>query len=153
MMEADTSRAIVLVCITCRGAADAAGVADAATGTVDATGVVAAADDTAPRDLPGRLLADAADRAATGSPNILVQRVRCLANCARGPSAAIRCEKSWTYVFGHLSPEVDGPVLIAGAKLLAQSTQGIMPWNGRPEALKRGLIARIPPMDFLEEVS
>jgi predicted metal-binding protein len=29
-----------------------------------------------------------------------VQPVRCLANCTRGPSAAIRCSRSWTYVFG-----------------------------------------------------
>jgi predicted metal-binding protein len=24
----------------------------------------------------------------------------------------------------------------------------VMPWRGRPEALKRGLIARSPPIDF-----
>jgi len=26
-----------------------------------------------------------------------------------------------------------------------------MPWRGRPEALKRGLIARVPPLDFTEQ--
>jgi predicted metal-binding protein len=24
-----------------------------------------------------------------------------------------------------------------------------MPWRGRPDALKRGLIARMPPIDFM----
>jgi predicted metal-binding protein len=40
-----------------------------------------------------------------------------------------------------------------GAQLLAQATDGIMPWRGRPESLKRGLIARIPPIDYREEPS
>jgi len=26
-----------------------------------------------------------------------------------------------------------------------------MPWCGRPEVLKRGLIARVPPLDFVED--
>ena len=35
----------------------------------------------------------------------------------------------------------------------AQAADGIMPWRGRPESLKRGLIARIPPINFREEPS
>jgi predicted metal-binding protein len=38
--------------------------------------------------------------------------------------------------------------LVDGARLLAGAADGIMPWRGRPEPLKRGLIARIPPLDF-----
>ena len=37
-----------------------------------------------------------------------------------------------------------------GARLLAGAADGIMPWRGRPEILKRGLIARVPPIDFFE---
>jgi predicted metal-binding protein len=127
-----SSRAVVLVCITCRGSAGAAA------GSLSS-------------DLPGGALAEATIRAAGGAADVSVKRVRCLANCGRGPSAAIRCENSWTYVFGHLTPGIDGPALIAGARLLAQSADGTMPWRGRPETLKRGLIARVPPADFLEE--
>ena len=32
-------------------------------------------------------------------------------------------------------------------------TDGLMPWRGRPDALKRGLIARVPPFDFSEQRS
>jgi predicted metal-binding protein len=67
-------------------------------------------------------------------------------------SAAIRCENAWTYIFGGLDPAQDGPSLITGAQLLARATDGIMPWRGRPESLKRGLIARIPPIHFREEL-
>jgi predicted metal-binding protein len=43
-----------------------------------------------------------------------------------------------------------GEALIEGACLLAQAADGIMPWRGRPEPLKRGLIARVPPINFQE---
>ena len=128
-------RPTVMVCITCRTATD----------------LTAESEDEAPR--PGSALADATTLAAVGTDDISVLRVRCLGNCARGLSAAIRCENAWTYIFGGLDPERDGPSLIMGAQLLARSTDGIMPWRGRPESLKRGLIARIPPINFREEPS
>jgi predicted metal-binding protein len=37
-----------------------------------------------------------------------------------------------------------------GARLLARAADGILPWRGRPEPLKRGLIARVPPIGFEE---
>jgi predicted metal-binding protein len=126
-------RPTVLVCVTCRAGSD----------------LTATSDVDAPR--PGSALADATTLAA--ADDISVLRVRCLGNCSRGLSAAIRCENAWTYIFGGLDPERDGPSLIMGAQLLAQATDGIMPWRGRPESLKRGLIARIPPINFREEPS
>jgi predicted metal-binding protein len=122
--------AAVYVCITCR-----------------------AADD--PIDAPraGMALAAATLRAGADAPDVTVQKVRCLGNCSRGLSAAIRCGDAWTYVFGGLVSEHDGPALIAGARLLSQAPDGIMPWRGRPDVLKRGLIARIPPLAFREEPS
>lgn len=131
---APTGRSTVMVCITCLGATDPN----------------AATDADSPR--PGSILADATTLAAAGAPDISVQRIRCLGNCSRGLSAAIRCENAWTYVFGGLDPARDGPALITAAQLLAQATDGIMPWRGRPEPLKRGLIARIPPTHFREEL-
>jgi predicted metal-binding protein len=102
--------------------------------------------DTDPR--PGALLATAAERAAEGT-EVTVRRLRCLANCSRGPSVAIRCNGSWTYLFGGLDEQCAG-ALIEGARLLAQAADGILPWRGRPEILKRGLIARVPPIGFEE---
>jgi predicted metal-binding protein len=126
-------RATVMVCITCRGA----------THPTDAPG------DDAPR--AGLALAEATAAAASTS-DISVQRIRCLGNCSRGLSAAIRCDNAWTYVFGGLEPARDGPSLVIGARLLALAPDGIMPWRGRPESLKRGLIARVPPGNFREEL-
>ena len=97
---------------------------------------------------PGALLADAVERAAAGT-EVAVRRLRCFANCSRGPSAAMRCNGSWTYVFGGLDEQNAG-ALIEGARLLANAADGILPWRGRPDILKRGLIARVPPLDFSE---
>jgi predicted metal-binding protein len=119
--------ATVYVCITCRRATD---------------------PEDAPR--PGLALARATGRAAEGT-GVTVLQVRCLANCSRVLSAAIRCDNTWTYVFGGLDAERDATALIEGARLLARAEDGIMPWRGRPEVLKRGLIARVPPLDFVEE--
>jgi predicted metal-binding protein len=117
----------IYVCITCRRAGD-------------------------PEDgvRPGLTLARETARAAEGS-GVSVRQVRCLANCNRALSAAVRCDGAWTYVFGGLEPGRDAHALIEGARLLASAGDGVMPWRGRPEVLKRGLIARVPPLDFIEE--
>jgi predicted metal-binding protein len=95
-------------------------------------------------------LAQETARAADGS-GVTVKQIRCLANCSRACSAAIRRDGAWTYVFGGLEPGRDAEALIEGAKLFARSADGLMPWRGRPDILKRGLIARVPPIDFAEE--
>ena len=123
---AQSDAATIYVCITCRRAEEPQ------------------AD---PR--PGALLAAATAAAAQGS-GVCVREVRCLANCTRGPSAAIRANGSWTYVFGGLDIGC-AQALIEGARLLAGAGDGLMPWRGRPEPLKRGLIARVPPLGFVEK--
>ena len=95
---------------------------------------------------PGAVLAAATAHAAAGT-EVEVRPMRCLANCSRGPSAALRCNGSWTYVFGGLDATA-ADALIEGARLLAGAADGILPWRGRPAPLKRGLIARIPPIGF-----
>ena len=121
----ETMSPLIYVCVTCRRAGE---------------------PDVEPRS--GALLADATEQAAAGT-EVEVRRLRCLANCTRGPSAAMRCNGSWTYVFGGLDP-TNADALVAGVKLLAGASDGILPWRGRPEILKRALIARVPPFDFVE---
>ncbi len=99
---------------------------------------------------PGLRLARATARAAEGM-GVAVRQVRCLANCNRGLSAAIRRGGAWTYVFGELDPDRDAYALVEGARLFAGAPDDIMPWRGRPDVLKRGLIARVPPIDFAED--
>lgn len=115
----------VLVCATCRG------------------------EDVGAEPRPGSLLAADARRAAAGT-GVAVREVACLANCKAGLSAAIFRRGCWAYVFGGLGI-ASGSDLVAGARLFAGSEDGFLPWRGRPEALKRGLVARIPHPDMLED--
>jgi predicted metal-binding protein len=95
------------------------------------------------------LLAAATSAAARGS-GVAITRVKCLANCNRGASAAMRANGSWTYIFGELDQSC-GHALIEGVRMLADAADGILPWRGRPEVLKGRLIARVPPLDFVED--
>ena len=104
-------------------------------------------DDAADGPRAGLLLAQATADAARGT-DVTVRHVECLANCRRSLSAAMRTRDSWTYVFGGLDAANDAPALIEGARLLVDAADGILPWRGRPNVLKRGLIARIPPLHF-----
>ncbi|XHM78854.1 DUF1636 family protein [Mesorhizobium sp. ANAO-SY3R2] len=126
--DADTRAAAVtiLVCSSCR----------------DETG-----SDAHPR--AGTRLAEDARLAASGE-NIAVRSVECLGNCKRRLSAALIRNGSWSYVFGDLRV-TSGEDLVTGAKLFSTSTDGLIPWRGRPDSLKRGLIARIPPLALIKE--
>lgn len=99
----------------------------------------------------GELLAEDTRRAASGE-NIRIRSVECLGNCKRRLSAAILRDGCWSYVFGDLAV-TSGADLVAGAKLFATSTDGLIPWRGRPDCLKRGLVARIPPLDLLKDLT
>ena len=125
--SADLSAVTVVVCATCR---DEAG------------------SDAEPR--AGVQLAAATHAAAAGE--VRVTTVECLGNCKRRLSAAILRDGCWSYVFGDLAAD-SGPDLVAGAKLFAGSTDGLIPWRGRPDSLKRGLVARIPPLDRLKDIA
>jgi predicted metal-binding protein len=97
---------------------------------------------------PGAILAAATAQVAAGT-EVQVHPMKCLGNCSRGPSAAMRGNGSWTYVFGGLDATC-AEALIEGARMLANAADGILPWRERPAPLKRGLIARIPPIGFQE---
>lgn len=119
----EAPRVVVYVCETCRDGSEAS-------------------------DQPraGARLADAAR--SLQAPDVDVRAVACLANCKRGLSAAIQRADGWSYVFGDLSLDSAGD-LLDGARLLAASADGLMPWKGRPDALKRGMIARMPPLQSI----
>jgi predicted metal-binding protein len=137
-------------------ASDAAAFPASATGTAGAVTIYVCVTCRGGRPLdlvpvPGEVLAAATVRAAEGT-DIAVRPVRCLANCNRGLSAAMRRDGAWTYVFGDLDPSGGAAALVEGAKLFAGAPDGLMPWRGRPDALKRGLVARTPPFEFTGDV-
>ncbi|MDT3380386.1 DUF1636 domain-containing protein [Labrys portucalensis] len=117
----------LLVCVTCRREGD---------------------DPEAPRQ--GARLRDAL--AGMLPESVELQPVECLGNCKRSCTVALSAPGTWTYVFGDLTAE-SGPDILTGIGLLAHSTDGLMPWRGRPEVFKRSMIARIPPLSTLKDAA
>jgi len=85
-------------------------------------------------------------------PGLRLVPVECLGNCKRSCTVALSAHGCWTYVFGDLTP-ASGEDVVTAARLLQTSTDGLMPWRGRPEAFKRGMIARIPPTKPYQEAA
>ena len=125
---ADGAGVVIIVCETCRDLAD---------------------PDREPR--PGSVLAEATRRAAAGS-RLDVCRTACLGTCQRSLGAAIGRSGCYTYVFGDLDIGC-GDDLVAAAKLFATSANALLPWRGRPERLKRGMVARLPPADLVTRLA
>ena len=121
----DPSRMRVYVCVTCRGPDDAPD---------------------GPR--AGQRLFDAlVSEADTGFEPVPVE---CLSVCKRPCTVSFAAPGKWTYVYGDLVPETAAPVVRAAARLYAETPDGLIPWKQRPDAIKKGVVARIPPLTAAE---
>ena len=79
---------------------------------------------------------------------VTVRGVECLSNCNRGCSVALRGGAArWAYVYGDIDPDLHVAALLDGAARYAATPDGLIPWRERPEILRKGVIARIPPME------
>ena len=91
------------------------------------------------------LMARVAGREPAG---VTVRGVECLSNCTRGCSVALRGGSvRWAYVYGDIDPDLHVSALLDGAARYAATPDGLIPWRERPEILRKGVIARIPPME------
>jgi len=79
-------------------------------------------------------------------PALNVVAVECLSVCKRPCTIAFAAPGKWTYVYGDLPADVSADAIAAGAALYAQTADGLIPWKQRPDALKKGVVARIPPL-------
>jgi predicted metal-binding protein len=104
-------------------------------------------DETAPR--PGARLHDALAAALAGEAAIRVVPVECLSNCRRACTVALSGAGRWSYVYGDLSPG-SADTVAEGARRYAAQADGLVPWRERPEAFRKGVIARIPPFALPE---
>ncbi|WP_407526091.1 DUF1636 family protein [Methylobacterium oryzisoli] len=111
------------VCTTCRAAGD---------------------DPDGPR--AGARLLDAltAALAERGAP-VAVEAVECLSVCKRPCTVAVASPGRWTYVYGDLDPLSAADTILDGLARYAATPDGLVPWRERPEAFRKGVVARIPP--------
>lgn len=101
-------------------------------------------------DLPGEGLALAleAEVARQGIEDVTVTPVACLAVCNRPCTVAFAAPGKWTHLVGNLDPDAHVADILANARLVAGAPDGIVPWAERPQAIRSGGIARVPPLGF-----
>ncbi|MDX7953559.1 DUF1636 domain-containing protein [Lichenihabitans sp. Uapishka_5] len=110
----------IYVCTTCRAEGDASDGPRAGTRLFDALKAADAALDLVP--------------------------VECLSVCKRACTVSFAATGKWTYVYGDLPAEAAVPVIREAARLYAEAPDGLIPWKLRPDAIKKGVVARIPPL-------
>lgn len=103
-------------------------------------------------DQPGRVLIEAIEARLQddGHDRVSVAGVDCLAVCKRPCTIALTANDKWTYLIGDLDPDTQVDEIVAAARSFAASENGIVPWRERPASFRKGVIARVPPLDHKE---
>lgn len=106
-------------------------------------------------DLPGEGLVSAlaGEIASQGLADVLATPVACLAVCNRPCTVAFAGPGKWTHIVGGLDPEAHMQDIIATARRIAELADGIVPWAERPQSIRSGGIARVPPLAVALETS
>ncbi len=79
-----------------------------------------------------------------------VRGIACMSGCARSCTVALQASGKPTYYFGDLIADAEtASQVIACARLHAQSTDGALPRNERPERLRSGILAKLPALGVL----
>lgn len=84
-----------------------------------------------------------------------IEAVECMSACDRACTISLASVGKYTYLFGDLSPDASASE-IAGVLECASKyyihPQGLLPWKERPEPLKKGILAKIPPLSVTTKV-
>lgn len=75
--------------------------------------------------------------------------VECMSACDRSCVISMAASNKYTYLFGDLSSELSESALLGVLECASKyyaHPQGLLPWAERPEPLKKGILAKIPPI-------
>jgi predicted metal-binding protein len=89
--------------------------------------------------------------AAADAKGVIVRPSQCLSVCKRVCTVSISGEGRYTYLFGDLDPANDATAVIAMAEACRDAPHGFVPWKARPEAIRKGIVARVPPPGWSPE--
>ena len=98
-------------------------------------------------DQPGQALAAALAARLDGAAGITVQAVECLSVCKRPCTLAFTAGGKWTYLIGDLETDSHLDDIVTAAAAFAASENGIIPWKERPACFRKGVVARVPPLN------
>ncbi|MDZ7962739.1 MAG: DUF1636 family protein [Aulosira sp. DedQUE10] len=75
-----------------------------------------------------------------------IQQVECMSACNRSCVVAFAAQGKTTYLFGDLAVDNCASAVLECASQYYKKADGVLPWSERPEALKKGILAKIPPI-------
>ena len=78
--------------------------------------------------------------------HVQVRPVQCLSVCKRPATVAVSSADGYTFLFGDLQTESGTAALVSFVKSYRKSNYGLVPWRERAEVLRKGMVARVPPM-------
>ena len=85
-------------------------------------------------------------------PVFRVREQACMSGCSRACAVAFQAAGKHTYLIGDLqADEATAADVLACAALHHAHPEGVMAWGERPERLRRGVLARVPPIAALAE--
>jgi len=83
---------------------------------------------------------------SAAEPGLAVEPVACMAVCDRAVTVAFRgTPDRWAYIVGGLDADGDLADLLAPARAVAASPQGIPAMADRPAIFRAGVVCRVPP--------
>ena len=87
-------------------------------------------------------------KAALGDSDaaVMVRPVQCLSVCKRPATVAVTSPDGYTFLFGDLQTESGTAALVSFVQSYQNSDYGLVPWRERAEVLRKGMVARVPPM-------
>ncbi len=87
-------------------------------------------------------------RELDGDPlaGLQLRGLACMSGCSRACTVALQAPGKFTYYFGDLAPDAETAAqVIACAQQHQGSADGTLARNARPERLRSGILARLPP--------
>jgi predicted metal-binding protein len=119
-VHAPSGSTLVSVCITCK--------------TADGGAVV------------GPEMFESVKAAFCASDRVQVRPVQCLSVCKRPATVAVTSADGYTFLFGDLQTGSGTAALLSFVKSYQNSDYGLVPWRERADVLRKGMVARVPPL-------
>jgi predicted metal-binding protein len=78
-----------------------------------------------------------------------IREVECMSACSHSCAVSFAAAGKYTYLFGDLPPNEPESVeaVLECAGQYYSKPDGLLPWSERPQALKKGVLAKIPPLE------
>jgi predicted metal-binding protein len=77
---------------------------------------------------------------------VMVRPVQCLSVCKRPTTVAVTSPDGYTFLFGDLVPETGPDAVASFVQSYQTSDYGLVPWRERADVLRKGMVARVPPL-------